>query len=313
MASFTLPVLLTVSLAAAWSLGATSRPAAPEQAGPPANLAELWVEPEPDRDLFYGVGGRRLAPDPSQRYAVIELKIRGASDGYTVEDDAEREWSVKFPPEAFMEIVASRLHWAVGFHQPPIYLLREWQAGGATAPNPQLPARFREKRPDLHGLQAGDGWSFKDNPFVGTRQLAGLLVLQAIIGNPDIKTSNNTIYTLRAPAHGVSRWYVVRDLGYSFGRAGFNAPRGDIDAFERAPFIRGVVNGKVRFHYGGLYKSLLADITIADVVWICERLAKLTDRQWSDAFRAGGYDMAASDRYIVTLKRRVAQGLALPR
>jgi hypothetical protein len=276
-------------------------------------MAELWVEPDPDRDLYFGVGGPRLAPDPLVRYSVIERKIRGASDGYTVEDDTEREWSVKFPPEAFMEIVASRLHWAVGFHQPPIYLLREWQASGATAPNPQLPARFREKRPDYHGLTAGDTWSFRDNPFIGTRPLAGLLILQAIIENPDTKTSNNTLYTLREPVEGASRWYVVRDLGYSLGRAGFNSPRGDIEAFERAPFIRSVAGSQVEFHYGGMYRSLLEGMTVDDVVWICERLGRLTDRQWRDAFRAGGYDPAIANRYIRALKARVAQGLSLPR
>jgi hypothetical protein len=191
-------------------------------------------------------------------------------------------------------------------------LLPAWNAAGARAPNPQLPARFREKRPDLHGLDAGDGWEFTDNPFVGTRPLAGLLVLQAIVENPDIKASNNTIYTLKIPAEGASRWYVVRDLGYALGRAAFIGPRSDIDAFERAPFIRGIVDGKVQFHYGGRYASKLDDITVADVHWICRRLATLTDRQWQDAFRAGGHEPTIADRYIRVLKKRIADGLALP-
>ncbi len=209
------------------------------------SVAELWSEPEPDRDLYYGVGGQRLAPNPADTYTVLDIKIRGFSEGYTLSDSTEREWSAKLPPEAVTEVVASRLLWGVGFHQPPIYLVREWEARGATAPNPQLPARFREKNPDFHGLQAGESWSYKDNPFVGTREFAGLLVLQAIIENPDLKTSNNTIYKLKTPVEGAKRWYVIRDLGYSLGRAAFNSPRADIDAFERAPFIRGVTDGKV--------------------------------------------------------------------
>jgi hypothetical protein len=305
------PRWVSILIAVSGGLALASPVGEPQPPGP--LLAELWAEPEPDRDLYDGVGGSRLAPDPLARYSVIELKIRGASDGYSVEDDTEREWSVKLPPEAFMEVVASRLHWGVGFHQPPIYLLREWRASGATSPNPQLPARFREKKPDFHGLSAGEAWSFNDNPFVGTRPLAGLLILQAIIENPDIKSSNNTIYTLREPVEGASQWYVVRDLGYSFGRAGFNSPRGDIEAFERAPFIRRVVGGRVEFHFGGLYRSLLDGMTVEDVVWICERLARLSDRQWRDAFRAGGYDRATAERYIRVLKARVAQGLTLPR
>jgi len=277
-----------------------------------APLAELWVEPEPDRDLFYGVGGKRLAPDPDASYKVIEIKIGGYSQGYTVVDSSEREWSTKLPPEAATEVTLSRVHWGLGFHQPPVYLLPAWNADGARAPNPQLPARFREKSPDFHGLDAGAGWEFTDNPFVGTRPLAGLLVLQAILENPDIKASNNTIFTLKTPAEGASRWYVVRDLGYALGRSSFNGPRGDIDAFERAPFIKGVVNGRVAFHYAGRFKSKLDLVTVADVHWICQRLAKLTDRQWQDAFRAGGHEPSIAERYIKVLKKRIAEGLALP-
>jgi hypothetical protein len=282
-------------------------PAAAER--PP--LAALWSEPEPGRDLYYGVGGPKLAPNPTDIYTVLEIKLRGYSEGYTVSDSTEREWSVKLPAEATSEVVASRILWAIGYHQPPVYLLREWQAKGAVAPNPQLPSRFREKDPDFHGLEAGGTWSFKNSPFDGTRELAGLLVLQAIIENPDIKDSNNTIYTLKEPVEGSNRWYVVRDLGYSFGRASFNSPRNDIDTFERAPFIRDVVDGKVRFYYGGQYKSRLKNTTVADVHWICQRLARLTDRQWRDAFRAGAYESSIADRYIARLKAKIAEGLAL--
>ena len=44
--------------------------------GPPTaeQLAQLWVEPDRGRDLFWGVGGKRLAPDPSVSYQVIEIK-----------------------------------------------------------------------------------------------------------------------------------------------------------------------------------------------------------------------------------------------
>ena len=34
-----------------------------------------------------------------------------------------REWSLKLGPEAQSEVVASRLLWAIGFHQPPTYWL----------------------------------------------------------------------------------------------------------------------------------------------------------------------------------------------
>ncbi len=282
--------------------------------GPPtrAQLAELWVEPEPGRDLFYGVGGARLAPDAAAPFTVIEIKRSGFSRGYTVKDEKGGEWSAKFPPEASTEVVASRIVWAVGYHQPPIYYVPSWNAHKATSPNPQLPARFREKKPDLHGL-AGDGvWSYYQNPFVGTRPMQGLLVLQVLLGNSDLKDQQNAVYNLAEPFEGAKKWYVARDLGQTFGRTGVvDAPRGDIRVYESTPFITAVERGKVRFDYRGRHRVLFASITPADVRWICERLDRLTDRQWRDAFRAGGYAPQTADRFIRRTKQKIAEGLAL--
>lgn len=282
--------------------------------GPPneEQMAQLWIRPEAERDLFHGVGGTRLAPDPSARYTVIEIKRGGFSRGYTVVGPGDREWSAKFPPEAGTEVVASRLLWGIGYHQPPIYLLDKWTAEKATSPNPQLPARFREKKPDLHGLDAGDSWSYYQNPFVGTRQLNGLLVLQAMLGNSDLKEAQNVIYSLDRAHERARRWYVARDLGQTFGRTGvIDAPRGDIEVFEQTPFIRGIENGRVRLEYTGRHRALFENIRAADARWICERLDTLTDSQWQDAFRAGGIDRQMADRFIRRMKQKIAEGLAL--
>jgi hypothetical protein len=300
-----LPIAL---LAGAAPLSGLSRRATPR-----ATLAELWAPPDAGRNLLSGPGGAALAPDPDVRYRVVEVKIGGFSDGYHVMDPSGREWSAKLPPEASPEVVASRIHWGLGYHQPPIYLLREWNADGASAPNPQLPARFREEKPDFHGLDATGSWAFDDNPFLGTRQLAGLLVLEAMLGNSDLKKSNTRIYKLDEPVEGAARWYVVRDLGHTFGRTGtFGSPRGDIEAFEKTGFIRRVRGNLVELDYGGRHHDLFTHITVADVRWICGRLNRLTDRQWQDAFRAGAYEPHVAGRFIAKLKAKIAQGLALP-
>src|SRR5205085_7438435 len=57
-----------------------STPPTPEQ------MAELWNAPEPNRDLFWGAGGERLAPNPNATYKVLEIKRGGFSMGMTVED-----------------------------------------------------------------------------------------------------------------------------------------------------------------------------------------------------------------------------------
>ena len=49
----------------------------------------------------------------------------------------------------------------------------------------------------------------------------------------------------------------------------------------------------------------------SDVRWICGQLAALTDQQWHDAFRAGGFDDEVANRFIRRLKQKIAEGLAL--
>ena len=301
-------LFVTVGLAACTRTISSTLPESPS----PQQLAELWIAPASGRDLFYGVGGARLAPDPSAVYTVIDIKRSGFSRGYTVKDPHDREWSTKFPPEAPTEVAASRILWGVGYHQPPIYYLAQWNAAHATSPNPQLPARFREKTPDLHGLNAKDTWSYYQNPFVGTREMNGLLTLQAMLGNSDLKDQQNVIYVLEEPFEGVKRWYVARDLGQSFGRTGvLDAPRGDPAVFEQTPFIKGVEHGKVRFDYRGRHRVLFENISPADVRWICQRLHSLTDAQWRDAFRAGGFPAPVAERFIRRMKQKIDEGLAL--
>ncbi|HTI38101.1 MAG TPA: hypothetical protein VL484_11100 [Vicinamibacterales bacterium] len=276
-------------------------------------MAELWLQPTAARDLFWGVGGQRLAPDTRAPFKVLEIKRGGFSTGLTVEDPSNREWSAKFPPEASTEVVASRILWGLGYHQPPIYYVSRWEAEGAPDPNPQLPARFREKKPDLYGLDAKGDWSYYQNPFVDTRPLNGLLVLQVMLGNSDLKDEQNAIYDLKEKYEGATKWYVARDLGQSFGRTGIvNAPRGDIQVFETTPFIKGVdEHGKVRFDYRGRNAALVSSMTPADVHWTCEHLNLLTDRQWEDAFRAGGYAPELANRFIRRFKQKIKEGFAI--
>jgi len=270
------------------------------------------VQPERSRDLFNGVGGARLAPEPSAVYTVIEMKRSGFSRGYTVKGPDDREWSAKFPPEAGPEVAASRILWGIGYHQPPIYYVPQWNAAQAPSPNPQLPARFREKAPDLHGLKGEGSWSYYHNPFGGTREMNGLLVIQAMLGNSDLKDEQNVLYELKQPSEGATRWYVARDLGQSFGRTGvIDAPRGDPSIFEQTPFITGVVNGKVRFDYRGRHRVLFENISPDDVRWACQRLRALTDRQWRDASRAAGFPESIAERFIRRMRQKIDEGLSL--
>ena len=52
-------------------------------------------------------------------------------------------------------------------------------------------------------------------------------------------------------------------------------------------------------------------LTVDDVLWTCRLMARISDRQWRDAFRAAGYEDAERRRYIRKLKSKIGEGLAL--
>jgi hypothetical protein len=276
----------------------------------PDQMAELWQEPADiaTRDLYGGPGGRRNAPDPAAAFKIVELDKTGFSAGYDVEDAQGREWSVKIGQEARPETVVSRIIWAVGYHQPPTYYLPTWRAANDTVP--KAAARFRLDKP---GPKKADDWFWNTNPFVGTRPFQGLFVLMVMLNNWDLKNTQNVLYDVEGSKP--SRWFVVRDLGASLGNTRWFIPgsRDNLVDFEREPFITEVNNGRVEFHYRGAWREpyLKHGMRVDDVVWICGWLSRLSDAQWRDAFRAGGYSPDESRRYITKLKQKIADGLRL--
>src|SRR5262249_21930215 len=196
--------------------------------------------------------------------------------------------------------------------QPPSYFVERWIA--VTSGHGQVlgGARFRPHGPAL-GLKSAGSWSWQRNPFVGTQPYSGLIVLLMILNDTDLNNRQNEMYNvLDGPREGASRWYTVKDLGASLGESGRVDPRrGYIDGFEREPFISGVAHGLVRFAFRGRQYHLLDRITVDDVRWACERVRKITDRQWRDAFHAGGYDDEATSRFVARIKQKVDEGLSL--
>jgi hypothetical protein len=278
----------------------------------PERMAQLWEDVEPaDRgDLYHGVGGARLQPDPETIYEFLKKDTAGFSVSYDVRDPSGMEWSVKIGDEAESEVAASRLLWAMGYRQPPVYFLPEWRFRQEGRVVREGAGRFRPKVPWLENV---DNWSWHRNPFVGTEPYRGLLALMMIINSTDLKNTNNALYERREDGRTAERWYVVRDLGATLGTTGIlNPRRNDIEEFEQHGFIDKVDgDGRVEFEYRGRHKELLKNLTGADVRWICERLARLSDEQWNDIFRAGGYPPRVTQRYVAKLKAKIAEGRAL--
>jgi hypothetical protein len=299
---------VAVSALALNCAGAVRVPAEPPSR---AELAELWVEPEAPRDLFWGVGGARYAPPADGVYTFKERDDTGFSVSYDVKSPDGMEWSAKIGPEAQTEVVVSRILWGVGYHQPPIYYLPKWtlERKGAER-RTESEARFRPKLETLKRLD--EYWSWADNPFGGTRQLQGLLVVLLMLNSTDLKDDNNSLYELKEPWDGARRWFVVRDVGAALGETGKLFPRRNwLHGFEAHGFIRRVEGDRVEFDYGGRHQELLETITPGDVHYGARLLQGLTDRQWRDAFRAGNYADADAERFIRRLRQKIADGLAV--
>jgi hypothetical protein len=41
-----------------------------------------------------------------------------------------------------------------------------------------------------------------------------------VFDSTDVKNTNNSLYELKEPADGVTRWFVVRDIGAALGETG---------------------------------------------------------------------------------------------
>ena len=287
------------------------------QTSPVPPAASLWNEPTDlaSRDLFYGPWGAEHAPDPNGVYTLVERKHTGVNLGMTVKDDKGREWSVKQPypggldSEAPVEVTLSRLLSAVGYHQPPIYFLRAFTLKDDFGKKIEVGGRFRLKD---DSMKETGSWKWEDNPFVGSKPYQGLIVLLTMFNSTDLKNSNNSLYEFR-DGDLVKQLYLARDLGAALGDTNKIAPRkNDVVSFENEPFILGVNGGKVQFAYNGWYKNLVLDrITPEEVAWAGELLGRLSDKQWADAFRAGGYEPEIANRFIAKLKEKAAQSRSL--
>ena len=272
----------------------------------PSNAhAVLWQEPTDitSRDLYLGFGGDAIKPDLSQ---VVFLKdeTRSYSKKYRVRDGAGHEWVVKIGPEAQPETAATRLVWAAGYYADPTYLVpRVHIEGKGDFEN----ARFEARGTGVKRLD--QRWDWEKNPFVGTKELAGLKVLMALMNNWDIQNHNNNVLLIDNQASGEQvAQYMDTDLGASFAKEGniLGHTRGRPDQYiSDTKFVSGVKNGRVEFDYHGKNQNLLKDITVEQAKWIGRILLQLSDQQISDAFRAANYTPDQIQRMTQVVRARI--------
>jgi hypothetical protein len=283
----------------------------------------LWVEPTDieSRDLFYGPGGREGAPNPAGKFKFVRRSTSGTSEKIIVEDDKGRGWTVKFGPEAKPETAATRILWAAGYHVDQNYFVARTHIEGRGGFD-VWDVRF-EARDD--GFKEVGLWPWAANPFNGTRELQGLRVLMALLNNWDLKDMNNKIVQPNKESGGDRnlRIYYVADLGATLGSTGSffsklpffsEAPagsKGEPDSYAGQVFIDSVSAGRVHFHYEGKNGSVLEGVSVEHARWMGNLLGRLSDKQLSDAFRAGGFSANEVAVYAQAIRRRIDQLKAL--
>ena len=294
----------------------------------------LWQDPGPIEalDMSAGPGGPDQAPRAP--YQFLEEHSTGSQPCVSVHDANGRRWRVKWGPEVPCETFAVRLAWACGYFAEITHLVPSGRIEGVGQLTRAAPcvnadgqftdARFELDDPEVMKLFAEHSWSWADNPFVGTPQLAGLKVLLMLMSNWDNKDqrdvargSNTAIYVTR-----VSRWkreaqHLIVDWGGSMGRWGNTVvTRGRWDAAGFAAqtphFVTGVANGFVQFGYTGQRTGdARANITPADVQWLCRYLGRITDDQLRAALKASGATGDEVESFTGSVRSRVEQLRAL--
>lgn len=272
---------------------------------PPTGTPVLWREPVDiqTRNLLLGAGGEAMKPNLA-KITYLRDQTGGVSTKYRVEDASGNEWVAKLGKEAQSDTSANRLLWAVGYETEIAYLIpRLTIEGKGTFENVRLEAR--PKSVD----RIGD-WKWENNPFTGKPEFQGLKVMMLLINNWDIKDSNNEILAARNGSTGGNELrYIISDLGGSFGKTGgfFARSRNKAEDFGKATFIEEVKGNLIDFNYGGKNQKLFTNISVADAKWIGRYLARLSDEQIKDAFRAANYSPQEVDALSAAVRRRIEE------
>jgi hypothetical protein len=296
----------------------------------------LWADPGDisSRDLYYGAGGKDHQPRGTN-FTFVDEDMDGTNPKYNVKDPAGVKWKIKLGAEAQPETAATRLVWAVGYFVNEDYFLPELHVsdlpahlhrGGKMVGHDGEMRNARLKR-HLKVEEKVGNWPWRDDPFARTREWNGLRVMMALINNWDLKDENNAIYE-----GGADRVYMISDLGASFGTTGFNpsqhTSKGNLKGYEHSHFILKTTSDYVDFAVPSrpaifvIFNPLEffprmkmrwigKRVPRSDARWMGQLLAKLSDAQIRDAFRAAGYTPEDTEAFAKVVEKRIGLLAAL--
>ncbi len=274
---------------------------------PAAERPVLWHDPGKISSLDLSWSDRDRFPPPAPPFRFVKEDTSGTRAKVHVKDANGVEWNVKLAgnlddtSEVHAEVAAVRIVWALGYFVEPAYYVPggtriegvtdlHRAARGLTKDGLFRAARFKP-RPKKEEA-TNEHWTLRDNPFVGTRELSGLLILQTMINNWDLTPVNTAV--LRADGE---RRYLVSDLGASFGHMeNVNLPwslfsmypwtKWNVRDYEEQRFLDGIHDGRLRLHYRGQVR--IPEIPLEDARWFSDLVSQLTPAQIRAAFESAG-------------------------
>jgi hypothetical protein len=278
----------------------------------------IWRDPGAieTRDLFWGSGSEARAPKPP--FTFVEENQKGTVAKVVAKDASGDLWDVKLAgEEAHPEVVANRLLWALGYPVQEMYFVHEGVIQGLKDMKRSSPtlksdgrfmaARFRRRDP---AVKEAGGWAFDATPFSGRQELSGLIILMALINNWDTATdTNKEILQVTTPGGVVEQWYIVQDLGASFGR--FKGPSGTpikwtLAEFQKDNLIASVDGNTIVLNYPA-FGTPPTRIPIEHARWFADLAGRLTDVQMRAAFKAGGATEAEVQGFTEKLQAKLAE------
>ena len=242
----------------------------------------------------------------------------GTQPKIVVTDASGTTWDVKFGEEARADVAASRFVHALGFFTEESYFVGAGRVNGArglkrasehVSPSGLFThARFTRRDPAVVPIE--EDWTFHENPFVGSKELSGLLVLMTMLNNWDIRgAANNEVVRVTLPDNAVERRYRISDLGATFGRMGGMISihsKWNLADYKAEGFIEKVEDGVVHLDYDGM-DSNMDRVPLEHARWFSSLVSQLTPEQVRRAFQAAGATPEEIEGFSARFLEKVAQ------
>jgi hypothetical protein len=316
-------VAMTIGM---WALVA---PAGAHQKSHMNGRAILWHDPGAIASLDLSWSDRQQFKRPAAPFTFLKEDLSGSHPKVRVKDANGREWTVKLEGdahatgEAHAEVAAARLVWALGYLVQRSYFVdggviehvAHLHRASALTRDGRFPgAGFKERSSALENTK--QHWSFDKNPFVGTRELSGLMILMTMISNWDLNPRNLEILEARGPGGTIERQYVVTDLGAAFGHMEDGRPphsllsmypwtMWNLHDYQQQRFIEGVTDGRLELHFRGNVD--FRTVPIDHARWFAGLVSQLTPQQVRAAFEAGGATPQEVDGFSARFLEKVRE------